>query len=207
MTKTTMKDYVMDLQLFAEPEAVETEENPATPPEQEQEPQKQGKVYTQEEIDTMIKNRLDRAMKKADEERKQAEELAKLSEKERIQKEMELKEREIEEERASIRRERLELQTSKELSARGLDSEFAPYVIRENAETTKEAIDNLQALWQKSVEAAVNSRLKSGHTPQQGTPPSKIEALKAEMEKAPTLDKRLALKNQIFELEKQQTKG
>lgn len=204
------KMFMMNLQLFAEPEAVPEVDTPqpeaTKPPEPSPEPEKPGKTFTQDELDAIIQKRLDRALSKAEQERKEAEELAKLSEKERSQKEMEKREQEIELERQSIRRERLELQTTKELTTRGLDPDFAPFVLREDAETTKEAIDRLQSLWQRAVETSVNERLKTGYKPVAGQAPSKLESLKTEYEKETRLDRKLMLKNQIFEIEKE-TKG
>jgi len=154
-----------DLQLFAD--------------DQEKEPLQ----LTQEELDAKIQAETDRKVTKALEtakakweadygerikqERKEAEELAKLSEKERAEKERQ-KERELfEQERKQFERERLELQTIKILNERNIPSEFAPFVIADTNEGTLDRINQMEELFNKAIESAVDARLK-GKTPKTG---------------------------------------
>lgn len=127
-----------------------------------------GKTFTQEELDIIIQTRLDRAMKKAEEDRKQAEELAKLSEKERAKKELEIKEKELEEEKKKFYKERLELQTTRELGKLGLPIEFTEYVLGENAEETQTRIASFHKLWEEELEKRRIGAMK-GKTPGGGT--------------------------------------
>lgn len=159
-----MKDKIkLNLQLFAE----ETEETLPTDDKIEDKEEKQEKTFTQDQLDKIIQDRLDRAMKKADEDRKQAEELAKLSEKERAKKELEIKEKELEEERKLFYRERLELQTSKELDKLGLPIAFTEYVMGANAEETQTRITEFTKVWETELEARRIESMK-GKTPEIG---------------------------------------
>ena len=129
--------------------------------------EKQEKTFTQDQLDKIIQDRLERAMKKADEDRKQAEELAKLSEKERAKKELEIKEKELEEERKLFYRERLELQTSKELDKLGLPIAFTEYVMGANAEETQVRITEFTKVWETELEKRRIESMK-GTTPGSG---------------------------------------
>jgi hypothetical protein len=126
------------------------------------------KTFTQTELDNIIQNRLERAMKKAEDERKQAEELAKLSEKERAKREIEIKEQELLDERNKFYKERLELQTSKELDAIDIPIAFTEFVMAEDAEATQARIKKFVDLWESEVE---KRRIESmrGQAPQKGT--------------------------------------
>lgn len=146
-----------------ETDNIEVEEEKVTQPEIEV----VEKTFTQEDMDRIIKDRLERATKKADADRKQAEELAKLSEKERATKELEIKEQEFEDERKQFYKERLELQTSKELDKLGLPIAFTNYVMGENAEETNEKIKLFSELWDKELSSRRIESMKSG-TPRTG---------------------------------------
>lgn len=154
-----------DIKINEEVEETTEETKPAE--EKIENKEQEGKVFTQEELDNIIKDRLDRAMAKAEKERKQAEELAKLSEKERAKKELEIKEKELEEERVKFYKERLELQTSKELDRIGLPITFTEYVIGEDAETTNERIKKFHQLWETELEKRRIESMK-GKTPTMG---------------------------------------
>ncbi len=126
------------------------------------------KMFSQDELDKIIQTRLDRAMKKAEDDRKQAEELAKLSEKERAAKEIEIKQQEFENERKIFYRERLELQTSKELDKLGLPISFTTYVMGDNAEETQVRLTEFAKLWETELQARRIESMK-GKTPEIGT--------------------------------------
>lgn len=149
-----------------EKDIIQVEETQPTE-EKEEEKIEEEKKFTQEELDEIIQKRLDRAMKKAEEERKQAEELAKLSEKERAEKELELKEQELERERKEFQKERLELQTTKELDKIGLPIAFTKFVIGSNAEETHENIKSFNELWEAELDKRRLDAMK-GKTPTSG---------------------------------------
>ena len=145
---------------------------------------------TKEEYDTALQKESDRRVaqaikkreaehkkeleKKTAEARKEAEELAKLSEAERLKVEKEREEmrlskdrEEFERERSEFEKERLKLQAEKELAIRKLPTEFAAYILGDDADDTFERITVLEEQWQKALEAEINERLKS-KTPKLG---------------------------------------
>lgn len=145
---------------------------------------------TEEELEDKIKRESDRKVskklkelqaqhkkdleKKTAEARKEAEELAKLSEAERLKVEKEREEmklskerEEFERERSEFEKERLKLQAEKELAIRKLPTEFAGYILGDDADDTFERITVLEEQWQKALEAEINERLKS-KTPKLG---------------------------------------
>ena len=124
------------------------------------------------ELETQHKKELE---KRTAEARKEAEELAKLSETERLKVEKEREEMKLskdreafEKERSEFERERLKLQAEKELAIRKLPTEFAGYILGDDADDTFERITVLEEQWQKALEAEINERLKS-KTPKLGT--------------------------------------
>ena len=148
-------------------------------------------TLTREEYEAQIKSESDRKaqkkMKEAEDEkkrlekeykkeleqktaeaRKEAEELAKLSEDERLKAEKEKEQTKLERERDQLEQERqefegekLKIQAEKELSARNLPPEFAPYIYGETAEETMERISTFEELWQRVIKEGVDAKLKS----------------------------------------------
>jgi len=125
------------------------------------------KTFTQEELDKIIEKRLARALKKANEEKQEAEKLAKMSAEERAKAEFEKEKQKFEDERKQYQREKMELEVIKQMSSKGLPTEFATYLIADDAETALNNIKTFEAEWQKAIEKAVNEKLK-GSTPKTG---------------------------------------
>ena len=159
---------------------------------------------TKEEYDTALQKESDRrvaqAIKKREAEhkkelekrtaeaRKEAEELAKLSETERLKVEKEREEmklskdrEELNRERSEFEKERLKLQAEKELAIRKLPTEFAGYILGDDADDTFERITVLEEQWQKALETEINERLKS-KTPKLGTSNKKAHFTRAQVE-------------------------
>ena len=130
------------------------------------------KTFTQEEVDSLIQKRLDRALKKAQEE--EAEKLAKMSEAERQKALFEKEKAEFEEERKKYQREKLELEVTKQLNSKGLPIEFGSYLLGENAEDSFNRRKNFEVKWQQALEKAINERLK-GNTPKVATINTKVD--------------------------------
>lgn len=141
------------------------------------------KTYTQDELDKLLQAETDRKTTKAletakakweeefkskiENDRSETEKLAKLSEAERIEAIWKKKEQEWETERLQNQTEKLEAQTIKELSFSGLPTEFASYLLADNAESIKQNIDTFKLKWSEALEKAVDERIKStGSTPQ-----------------------------------------
>lgn len=132
------------------------------------------KTFTQEEVDSLIQKRLDRALKKAQEEKEEAEKLAKMSEAERQKALFEKEKAEFEEERKKYQREKLELEVTKQLSSKNLPVEFGTYLLGENAEDSFNRIKEFEVKWQQALEKAINERLK-GNTPKVATVSTKVD--------------------------------
>lgn len=125
------------------------------------EPQKQQeKLFTQEEVNNIIEKRLSKEKNKWKNEVDQAKRLAEMSAEERAKEEFKIQKAEFERERAEFERERLLIQTQKELSAKNVPIEFAEMLVKGDAESTKEAIDNFANLYAQSVEKGVSNKLK-----------------------------------------------
>ena len=134
------------------------------------EPQKQEKLFTQEEVNNIIEKRLNKEKSKWKNEVDQAKRLAEMSAEERAKEEFRMQKAEFEKERAEFERERLLIQTQKELNAKNVPVEFAEMLVRDDAESTKEAIDNFANLYVQSVEKGVSYKLKGRPPKTKSTP-------------------------------------
>ena len=124
------------------------------------EPQKKERLFTQEELNDIVEKRLSKEKSKWKNEVDQAKRLAEMSAEERAKEEFKIEKAEFERQRAEFERERLLLQTQKELSAKNVPVEFASMLVKDDAESTKEAIDNFAELYNQSVEKGVSNKLK-----------------------------------------------
>ena len=143
------------------------EEKVDEPIEPKEEIKEEVKTFTQDEMDKIIEKRLARASKKADEEKVEAEKLAKMSETERATAEFEKEKASFAEERKQYQKEKLELQVVKELSTKGLPTDFSKYLISEDAEGCMSNIKEFEVHWQQAIEKAVDAKLR-GTTPKTG---------------------------------------
>jgi hypothetical protein len=129
------------------------------------EPQKkQEKLFTQEELNDIIEKRLNKEKNKWRNEVDQAKRLAEMSAEERAKEEFRIQKADFEKQKAEFERERLLVQTQRELNTINIPIEFAEMLVKEDAESTKEAIDTFAEMYNKSVEKSVSNRLK-GRTP------------------------------------------
>ena len=165
----------MKLQLLVEDTGAGAGTEP-TPPEDG----KEGKTYTDEELQKLIQSESDKRVtqamktaeqkwqkeydKKLEDEKSEAEKLAKMSAEERAKAEFEKEKKKFDDERAKFNRDRLELETAKELGKQGLDVEFSSFFMGENAESTNENIKLFNEKFDSAVENAATERLK-GKTP------------------------------------------
>jgi hypothetical protein len=134
------------------------------------EPQKQEKLFTQEEVNNIIEKRLNKEKSKWKNEVDQAKRLAEMSAEERAKEEFRMQKAAFEKERAEFERERLLIQTQKELTAKNVPIEFAEMLVKGDAESTKEAIDNFANLYAQSVEKGVSNKLKGRPPKTKSTP-------------------------------------
>lgn len=124
-------------------------------------------TMTQEELDALITKRLERASKKAETEKAEAEKLAKMSEAERQQALFDKEKTMFAEERKQYQKEKMELEVIKQMSSKGLPTEFSAYLLAEDAETALNNIKTFEVKWQQAIEKAVDNKLK-GVTPKIG---------------------------------------
>lgn len=142
-----------------------------------------GKIeLTAEELQSKIDSETDKKLEKAlqtarskwekefneklEQEKREAERLAKLSEKERKEEELSKKEQEIANRLAELERKELKADAIADLTNKGLPSNFADFLLAENAEKTLENINNFKSIFDEAVNAAVKERLR------QDTPPA-----------------------------------
>lgn len=169
-------------------------------PQADEQPKQEEKKFSQEEVDGIIKNRLEREMKKFKQELSEAEKLAKLSEEEKSKLEIEKIQKELEAEKAQFQKEKLEMEATKILSKEGLPVDFAPVLLGADAEQTKANIDAFKTSFQEAVQKAVDEKIKGGYTPKTGK--ADVPAITVEQFKAMDFEARTQLFNDNPELYK-----
>lgn len=136
------------------------------------EPQKQQeKLFTQEEVNNIVEKRLNKEKNKWRNEVDQAKRLAEMSAEDRAREEFKMQKAEFERQKAEFERERLLVQTQRELSTKNIPVEFADMLVKDDAESTKAAIDNFASLYNQSVEKGVSNKMK-GRPPKTKQTPS-----------------------------------
>ena len=125
------------------------------------EPQKQQeKLFTQEEVNNIVEKRLNKEKNKWKNEVDQAKRLAEMSAEDRAREQFKMEKAEFERQRAEFERERLLVQTQRELSTKNIPVEFADMLVKDDAESTKAAIDTFASLYNQSVEKGVSNKMK-----------------------------------------------
>ena len=125
------------------------------------EPQKaQERLFTQEEVNNIVEKRLNKEKNKWKNEVDQAKRLAEMSAEDRAREQFKIEKAEFERQRAEFERERLLVQTQRELSTKNIPVEFADMLVKEDAESTKAAIDSFASLYNQSVEKGVSNKMK-----------------------------------------------
>lgn len=126
--------------------------------------QKVEKSFTRDEVNKMIATEKKKAIA-------EYERLAKMTEAERTKERMAQKIRERDKERADFEAEKkafeiekMKMQTSKELINRKLPSEFASFLVTDNAESTKHNLDSFEKMFRDCIEKAVTEKIR-GKTP------------------------------------------
>lgn len=170
----------LDIQFFAEqdPPADPPQDPPADPP-NDPPADPPAKTFTEEEVEKMIKDRVAREQKAKEKAIEEAAKLAKMNADEK--KDYEFKK--LQEELAELRKKDARHGLAKEASNMLVEADITPddetldFVVREDAETTKVAVQSFVALVTKKVDAAVKEKLK-------GTPPKKSAGNTGTMTKA-----------------------
>lgn len=131
------------------------------------------KSFTQEELDSIIKSNVDRALAKANKEAEEAKKLAKMNAEQKAKYELEQAEKKLAEREAEVTRRELTAEAKSILSERGLSTDLHSLLNYESAETVQANIDALEKAIQQSTEKAVEERLK-GSTPKSSTGTARI---------------------------------
>lgn len=126
--------------------------------------QEQGeKLFTQEDLNQIIKKRLekekDKFRQELEAERNEAERLAKMSASEREIEKLRIEKEEFEAEKQQFARERLLMETNKQMMQRNLPIDFAEYLLSDSAEKTLDNINQFQEKWDAAINNAINSKL------------------------------------------------
>lgn len=159
------------LQLFAEPPADPTPPtpdpvDPPADPAPPADPRPPVKTYTQEEVEQMMKERVAREKRAADEAIKEAEKLAKMNADQKREYELDKLQSELAEYKKKDAFNGLSKEASKMLSEHNIhaDDELLAFVVKDDAEATKLAVDSFVALVNSKVTDGVKQALS-------GTPP------------------------------------
>lgn len=150
------------------------------------------KTFTREQLATAVQSQLasekakweEAKNKEIEEAKTEAEKLAKLSADERAQAERDKREQEINDREKALNQREYKLEATKQLDEAGLSVDFVDMVMSDDAETTKSNIAALKSVFDMSVEATVNERIKaSGDTPSAGSSATEIDPFEAIQQK------------------------
>lgn len=158
----------LNLQHFAEqgdnpegePDAdSKTDENPEGKDDQQGE-----KTFTQEEVDQILKDRVAREKKKADEKAKEAEKLAKMNKDQKAEYEREQMQKELDDYKAKEARNEMK-QTAKDMLKEkdiGADDDLLEIVTADTADQTSENVKAFTDVLNKMVKEQVQAKLTQG---------------------------------------------
>src|SRR5699024_9474093 len=171
----------LDLQFFAEDDTEEPTDNTET---EETEDSSEKVELTSEELQKKIEAESDRKLNSALEKKQkeweqqqeeaiqkaleEKERLSKLTEKERKQEEMTKKEKELADREAEINRRILRSDAVDALQEKELPSDFADFLLADNAENTLNNINEFKKAFDNAVNAAVKEKLRQD-TPKTGS--------------------------------------
>lgn len=131
-------------------------------------PNKKEKLFTQEEVNRIVKERLARALKDKEEAIKEAEKLAKMNAEQKREYELEKLRRENEELKKAQMRYELGREATKMLGEAGImaDDDVLSFVVRDDAEQTQKAVETFISIVDKLADMRMKEKLK-------GRPPKK----------------------------------
>lgn len=159
----------LDLQYFAE-DVSNAEETSAQVEAVEEQPAKEEKMYTQSEVNEIMRKRMDRAMReqqeKIDEAKSEATKMAKMNAEQKRNYELEKANKRAQEAEARLARLEMQAVARKMFDESGVtitDKELA-LVVTDDAETTKSNVEMLTDFAKKVREKAVNE-VMAGSTP------------------------------------------
>ena len=139
----------------------------------------------QAEFDRRVQKAIDTAVTKAqekwqaltDDKLSEAERLAKMTKEEKEQYQRQKKEKELSDREAEITRKELMAEAKNTLAGDGLPQELAEVLNYTDADSCKNSMEKVKAVFQKAVETAVEEKLKGGKPPKKalGTDPQKTQ--------------------------------
>lgn len=129
---------------------------------QEVDQQEETKTFTQDQLEEIVKQRLARAEKDKEKAVLEAEKLAKMNQEDKQKYEFEKLQRENEELKLEKNRYSMGREATKMLSEVGItaDDDLLDFVVKEDAESTKKAVQSFSKLLQTKVDEAVKDKLK-----------------------------------------------
>lgn len=194
------KNAKINLQLFAEPnEAAAPAAEQAAAQTAEAESAASERMFTQADVDRIVRQRLDRAQRDADrqveqarsEARSEAERLAQMSSEQRIQHEREQAERTAREREqslsareAEITRRELRAEATDTLISRGLHVGLADILDYSSADACNASIERVEQVFRTAVQAAVDERLRKSSAPLGRNSADNNAAMLAQMRRA-----------------------
>ena len=102
--------------------------------------------------------------------RDEAARLAGMNETQRREYQLERDRAALDAERAAFARQQLQVTVGTELQKRGLSAEFAPWLTGEDADSSQANINRFEAMWNASITAAVNARMRADTPPRDPKP-------------------------------------
>lgn len=157
-----------------------------------------GATYTQEQVDKMIRDRLDRQAKKYQKERTESEKLAKMSAEQKANFEREKREKELAEREAQINRRELMAQVKEILSERNLPKELAGVIDLTDADSVESSINAIEKEWEKAVQKGIADKIKGGQPLNKA--PQQEETITKEQFNKMTYFEKVELKNKQPEI-------
>lgn len=147
----------------------------------------ESKVFTQQEVDALVAKRLSRYEKTAEEKIKQAvseaQKLAQMTAEERSSHEREELEKTLKAREAEITKRELRALALEMLGEKGLPRDLAEVLPYSDADGTKQALESVERVFRKAVQAGVEERLK-GTTPKINTPVATGDSITDEIRKS-----------------------
>lgn len=184
-----------------------------------QEPTQQEKTFKQEDVDKIVSTRLSREKskwekeynEKLENEKKEAERLAKMTAAEKEKALFEKKQNELSVKEKEIALKEMKFEAVKILNDRELPIEFVDMLVTNDADKTKENIDNFDKSFKAALSKAVDARIKaSSTTPKAGSTvdlTKSLEALRAKASKTGKMEDRVAYAKMKQQVEQQKING
>lgn len=104
--------------------------------------------------------------------RDEAARLAGMNEAQRREYQLERERAALEADKAAFARQQLQVTVGTELQKRGLSAEFAPWLTGDDAESSQANINRFEAMWNASITAAVNTRMRADTPPRDPKKPA-----------------------------------